>query len=104
MSTFPVLARWASAYAARGWAVLPLWWSEGAGCACGRPDCPNAGKHPLGGLVPHGLEQATTDARQIERWWAVQPTANIGLRTGAVSGLVVLDVDGPVGEASLRAL
>ena len=94
----------AMAYAARAWWVLPLWWPEGDGCACGRPECRNAGKHPLGGLVPHGLEQANADAGQVARWWAAQPRANVGLRTGRVSGLVVVDVDGPVGEASLRAL
>jgi bifunctional DNA primase/polymerase-like protein len=98
------LARSAGAYAARGWAVLPLWWPAAGGCTCGRQECPSNGKHPLGDLVPHGLEQATTDQSQIVRWWTARSSANVGLRTGAVSGLVVLDVDGPTGEASLREL
>jgi Bifunctional DNA primase/polymerase, N-terminal len=108
----------ALAYAARGWAVLPLWW-PGDGdrrCACPDPTCgsPNPerpderlgspAKHPIGELVPHGLQQATTDQRLIERWWFARARANVGLRTGAISGLVVLDVDGPAGEASLRGL
>src|SRR5215468_8134609 len=94
----------AHAYAARGWAVLPLWWPEHGGCACGRRDCSNAGKHPLAELVPHGLEQATTDASSIASWWGTHPRANLGLRTGAGSGLVVVDVDGADGERSLRSL
>ena len=35
-----------------------------------------------------------------ERW----PDANLGIATGPVSGLVVVDVDGPEGEAALRKL
>jgi len=41
----------------------------------------------------------------VARWWRRWPSANIGLRTGAVSGLVVVDVDpGHGGAASIRAL
>lgn len=29
----------------------------------------------------------------IQRWWALEPESNVGLVTGAVSGLVVVDVD-----------
>ncbi|HEY7202430.1 MAG TPA: bifunctional DNA primase/polymerase [Candidatus Dormibacteraeota bacterium] len=108
----------ARTYAARGWAVLPLWWpgDEDKRCACPDATCgiPNPdrpgellgspAKHPIGDLVPHGLQQASTDRRVIARWWATYPRANVGLRTGAVSGLVVLDVDGRTGEASLREL
>jgi Bifunctional DNA primase/polymerase, N-terminal/Primase C terminal 1 (PriCT-1) len=72
----------------------------------GRPvfPCQPGGKAPLGELVPHGLNDATTDARQIRAWFAAEPAANLGLRTGAVSRLVVLDVDGDEGTESLRAL
>jgi Bifunctional DNA primase/polymerase, N-terminal len=96
----------ARAYAARGWPVLPLWWPvKGPGrCACRDPGCSSPAKHPIGYLVPHGKDEASTDAAVIARWWAACPRANIGLRAGAVSGLVVLDVDGAAGQASLRAL
>ena len=33
------------------------------------------------------------DADRVRRWWSVWPLANVGIVTGAVSGLVVLDVD-----------
>jgi Bifunctional DNA primase/polymerase, N-terminal len=62
------------------------------------------GKHPLGALVPRGLEQATTDPTVIDAWWSAHPAANVGVRTGSRSGLVVLDVDGEAGAASLRSL
>src|SRR5262245_13578499 len=47
-------------------------------------------------------EPAHTD--QIDEWWTTWPTANVGAVTGKVSGLVVLDADGPPGLASLKAL
>ncbi|HPD16232.1 MAG TPA: bifunctional DNA primase/polymerase [Planctomycetota bacterium] len=76
-------------YAARGWLVFPL-----------KP----SGKTPL---TPHGFKDATTDPEQIRAWWTQHPDANVGIRTGAVSGLVVLDIDchGEAdGEASLAKL
>ncbi len=65
-------------YAGLGWPVLPLL---------------SADKRPLGALVPHGLKDATTDISELKRFWSVQPDANVGVRTGADSELVVLDVD-----------
>ena len=95
----------ALSYAERGWAVFPIWWPYPAGgCACRRPTCNRPGKHPVGSLVPHGKDQATTDASAIRAWWRRCPRANVGIRTGAVSDLVVLDVDGDAGRASLHAL
>ena len=92
----------AQGYAERGWPVLPLWWPLPSGaCACGRPDCSNPGKHPL---TRHGLHDATADPAMIRRWWAHWPQANVGIRTGASSDLLVVDVDGQAGMASLRAL
>jgi hypothetical protein len=92
----------AMGYAARGWPVLPVWWPRAGGtCACGHADCSKPGKHPL---VRRGLHAATTDPALVQRWWARWPQANVGIRTGATSRLLVLDVDGPAGMESLRAL
>lgn len=41
----------------------------------------------------HGLLDASTDPAQVAAWWRRWPSANIGLPTGALSGVVVLDVD-----------
>src|SRR5690606_5221666 len=53
------------------------------------------GKRPL---TEHGFHDATTDVARVESWWRVSPAANIGVPTGAASGMVVVDVDvhGPV--------
>jgi putative DNA primase/helicase len=40
-----------------------------------------------------GLHDATTDEATIHGWWSQWPAANIAIATGAVSGLVVLDID-----------
>jgi hypothetical protein len=95
----------ALAYAQRGWQVLPLWWPGPAGqCACGRPDCDSVGKHPVHRLVPRGLLDASSHPATVATWWRRLPQANVGIRTGAESALVVLDVDGAAGRASLRDL
>jgi hypothetical protein len=75
-------------YAGRGWPVLPVQWVMTSGvCSCQRADCAGPGKHPL---TAHGVNDATTDLEVIQRWW---PKANVGIATGAVSGLVVVDID-----------
>ena len=71
-------------------------------CSCRDPSCGQPGKHPLGSLVPHGIKDATTNRARVLAWWTQQPQANIGLATG--HRFDVLDVDGPAGEAAIRAL
>jgi hypothetical protein len=73
--------------------VLPLWWVEAGKCACGAFDCDSPGKHPIAELVPSGLYGATKDRSIIREWFKRYSKANIGVRTGAVSSTVVLDVD-----------
>lgn len=56
--------------------------------------CAVNGKKPL---TPRGFHDATINLRQVEQWWTAVPQANIGVPTGAVSGVVVIDVDhGPM--------
>jgi len=54
--------------------------------------------------VEHGLLDATTDLAAIRLQWDRWPAANVALRTGEPSGLVVLDVDGQEGADSLHDL
>ena len=44
-------------------------------------------------LTARGFHDATTDLAQIEHCWTRWPDANLGLPTGAVSGVVVVDSD-----------
>lgn len=59
-------------------------------CDCNKPDCSNPAKHPR---TMHGLNDATSNLEQIAKWWEQWPAANIGVRTGDPSGVVVVDVD-----------
>jgi hypothetical protein len=74
------------------WPVLPLAGiTEDDDCDCNKgPDCPRPGKHPL---IKGGLYSATQDEATIKAWVAIWPQANIGIRTGRESDLLVLDVD-----------
>ncbi|MSS73944.1 MAG: bifunctional DNA primase/polymerase [Candidatus Latescibacteria bacterium] len=58
------------------------------------------GKRPLVQWEAYQRERASED--QIRAWWTEHPTANIGIVTGEVSGIVVLDIDGPEGAKSLE--
>ena len=60
-------------YAQRGWPVLPL-----------------RGKIPR---TLHGFKDATTAEDVIRQWWTQWPDANVGICTGKLSGLVVVDID-----------
>ena len=78
-------------YASRGWAVLPLHNPTASlPCSCGLADCSSPGKHPC---TDHGVKDATTDENTIRSWWKEHPTANVGIATGSVSGIAVLDID-----------
>jgi hypothetical protein len=106
-------------YASRGIPVLPLHYplphhhdlqpipsdqpaAVGPACSCRDPRCSQAGKHPLGALVPHGVTDATCNRARVLAWWTRHPHANIGLATGYEFD--VLDVDGPAGAYAIRQL
>lgn len=44
-------------------------------------------------LVEHGFKDASGLWPQVHQWWTHWPNANIGVPTGAVSGLEVVDID-----------
>lgn len=78
--------------AQRGWHVFPVYSVRDGVCTCRKGTAceDNSGKHPR---TVNGLNDATTARRTIAAWWSKWPDANIGVATGAVSGLFVLDVD-----------
>jgi len=73
-------------YGTDGWAVFPLW---------------HGGKTPK---TKNGLKAATFDIEQIKKWWKKYKNANVGVRTGMISGIVVLDVDTKKGQPGLQSL
>lgn len=78
--------------------VLPIYGVVRGLCLCGNPDCVSPGKHPS---TRHGLKDASNDPEVLVNLFKGQAAPNLGIATGPVSGIFVLDVDGPMGEASL---
>lgn len=52
--------------------------------------CLPEGKRPL---TRRGFLDASSDSARVAAWWSRTPDANIGIPTGAASGVVVVDVD-----------
>ena len=48
----------------------------------------------------HGFHDASRNPYQLEAWWSDNCRENIGIATGAKSGVLVIDLDGDVGIAS----
>src|SRR5262245_13459211 len=76
-------------YEAHGFSVIPL-----------RP----RGKKPIPGLgwTRNQTTRATPD--EIETWWSLWPDANVGIVTGAISELVVIDLDSAEAKDKLKEL
>jgi len=58
-------------------------------------------------LTRHGFKDATTDVNKIEEYWNKHPNALIGVPTGAITGLFVIDIDngnGKTGETTFNDL
>lgn len=66
----------ARSYAARGWSVIPI---------------EARGKRPLVAWLE--FQQRRAEPAEIDAWFRHWPDANVGIVTGRVSGLVVIDVD-----------
>jgi hypothetical protein len=95
---------WAYRYAQRGWSVLAVWGVNGdLTCECGDPhdgtrhpdlDEKNIGKHPV---ANRSWTDGTTDLAVIEAWFPPDTRHNIAIVPG-LSNLLVIDIDGPIGE------
>jgi hypothetical protein len=59
-------------------------------------------KIPLTG--PGGFKNASLDVARIAKWWSEKPDAQIGLPTGEINHLFVIDSDGPEGERAAGKL
>jgi len=79
-----------SKYLQLGLSVIPIYGIDEQGCTCGIKDCGSAGKHPPINWRTYTKERMTP--------WAVasysQEKYNVGIVTGKISGVMVLDIDG----------
>lgn len=75
-------------YAESGWSVIPLRSGE---------------KRPaLSSWKDRMHEPASPE--EVESWWLSDPTRNIGIVTGMVSGIIVVDADGDDGLQTIQGL
>lgn len=83
---------WAKDYVHAGFYIFPVHSVNDTGaCTCGTTSCADAGKHPR---VQRGLKEASRDMNKIEEWFGENaPLSNIGITTGEISGITVIDVD-----------
>ena len=80
--------------AARGWSVVALHHPDEHaphGCSCGRGDCAAPARHARVEVEAHEHHRADPD--ELRGWWRRWPEANVGVVTGMLSGLLVLEVD-----------
>lgn len=91
----------ALAYTKMGWSIIPLHSIVDGSCTCGSFKCAKPGKHPRV-KWRHRANTPMTE-EEIRDFWTLHPESNIGVVTGAVSGLAVLDVDAPGGLDSLAS-
>jgi hypothetical protein len=95
----------ARGYADAGWSVFPVCSpARAGGCTEHGPRCTSPGKTPL---IRWAVAQAAVaDEQQITNWWHRWPSANVGLATGRVSGVCVIDIDNgqALAEAQRRGL
>jgi hypothetical protein len=86
------LAEAALDYCARGWSVIPM-----------RCDGDEKNRKRPAISAWEEFQHCAADVTQVRAWWRQDPNFNIGIVTGSVSRLVVLDLDGPNAVALLKA-
>lgn len=74
-------------YAKRGFSVIPV---------------EAKGKKPLIPWERYQTERA--EPKEIKKWFTDSPAANVGIITGKISGLVVIDIDTEAAKEKLKAL
>jgi hypothetical protein len=78
-------------YLQLGYPVFPVCSPKMGRHQHGRSACSSPGKRPLVGWEPYQTRLPTIN--ELRSWWDRWPLANIGMPTGALSGVVVLDCD-----------
>ena len=87
-------------YEKLGMSVIPLYSIIDGKCTCGDPGCKKPGKHPSVKWKISSAKKASPE--DITKWWKSKPESNIGIVTGAISKITVIDVDGVEGLRSLE--
>jgi hypothetical protein len=88
-------------YEAAGLSVIPVHFIGADGrCSCGSARCKSPGKHPK--VTWRGNQTTRMTADELRKVFKDSKTTNVGIVTGPISGIMVLDIDGEEGLASLE--
>lgn len=88
-----------------GFALFPVHGFVNGCCTCGHRNCDSPGKHPAStNEYKDGLKSATKDMEALGKLWAGRKNLNVGVATGAPSGIFVIDIDSEEGESALAEL
>ena len=83
--------KYALNYIRKGWPVFPIHSIQKSGkCTCMNSDCSSPGKHPR---TRRGFHEATINEDTAHQWWQKWPNSNVGIATGRISNLFVVDID-----------
>lgn len=85
-----------------GWSIIPICTPLAAGQCEQHGWCTSPGKVPLVAWARY--QAAAASPHVLEQWWHKWPTANVGLVTGALSRVVVVDLDGHTAQAEAERL
>jgi hypothetical protein len=88
-------------YEEAGFSVIPVHFIGADGrCSCGSARCRSPGKHPKVTWRANQTTRLTAD--ELRKLLADPKTTNVGIVTGPISGIMVLDIDGEEGLKSLK--
>ena len=91
MQANPSVLEAALEYERLGFSVIPVQSIVNGHCTCRKQDCQSPGKHPVGSWKQYQIRRRTAD--DVRDCWLRLPFANVGIVTGAISNLIVLDID-----------
>ena len=90
-------------YSSKGLSVIPTHsiLKDGS-CDCGNKECGAKGKHPRLNWRKQIKDRLSDE--ELELWWRKYPNSNVGIVTGEISQVIVIDIDGEKGLKSLKEI
>lgn len=103
MNAEPDMLKAALAYAKKELSVIPVHSIlDGGLCSCGNKKCRSKGKHPRGSWKSQESKRLTE--ADLRSYWKKHPDSNVGVVTGSISQIIVIDIDGKKGIESLKTV